>query len=187
MPASFLHGIEVFEFNLGPVPISVVNSAVIGLVGAAPLFAVPGATSVWDPSWLVQAQPQSTASTAETVGNLIVDSNGNTQKVTTAGTTGTSTPTWSRTLGATTTDGTVTWTLIAIGAAACQTCIDSNGNIQTATAITLPSWTASHAYTSGNLVLDSNGNTQRVTTAGTSGGSAPTWATTLGAPLPITL
>jgi uncharacterized protein len=180
MPASFLHGVEVFEFNVGPVPIQVVNSAVIGLVGSAPLFAVPGALQLWDPSWLVQAAPQWTASIAETVGFLIIDSNGNTQKCTTAGTTGTSTPTWGRTLNSTTTDGTVVWTLIAIGSAAGYQCIDSNGNIQTATAVSLPSWQATHSYSAGALVLDSNGNTQRVTTAGTSGSSAPIWATTVG-------
>src|SRR5581483_12182744 len=129
MPASFLHGIEVFEFNAGPVPIQVVNSAVLGLVGSAPLFAVAGAIPLWDPSWLVQAAPQWTPSTAETAGSLVVDSNGNTQKCTTAGTTGTSTPAWGRTLASTVTDGTVVWTLIAIGSDnAGQQCIDANGN-----------------------------------------------------------
>jgi len=180
MPASFLHGVEVFEFNLGPVPINVVNSAVIGLVGSAPLFAVPGALPLWDLSWLVQAAPAWSGSTAQVVGNLIVDANGNTQKCTTAGTTGTATPAWARTLGATTNDGTVVWALIAIGAAAGQQCIDSNGNIETATAITLPIWAGTTAYVAGNLVLDSNGNTQRCTTAGTSGASAPAWPTALG-------
>jgi uncharacterized protein len=181
MPASFLHGVEVFEYNVGPVPIQVVNSAVIGLVGSAPLFAVAGALPLWDPSWLVQAAPQWTASTAETIGNLIVDSNGNTQKVTTSGTTGTSTPTWGRTLNSTVTDGTVVWTLIALGSAAGQSCIDGNGGIEQATAITLPSWASAHTYAVGNLILDSNGNTQRVTAqTGVSGGSAPTWATTVG-------
>src|SRR5438445_3815735 len=106
MPASFLHGVEVFEYNLGPVPINVVNSAVIGLVGSAPLFAVPGALPLWDPSWMVQAAPGWTPSIAESVGTLIVDFNGNTQKVTTAGSTGTSVPAWGPTLGATTSDGT---------------------------------------------------------------------------------
>jgi hypothetical protein len=43
-----------------------------------------------------------------------------------------------------------------------------------------PSWTATHAYSSGALIVDSNGNIQRCTTSGTSGGSAPVWATTLG-------
>ena len=42
-----------------------------------------------------------------------------------------------------------------------------------------PSWTASHAYTVGNLIVDSNTNIQRCTTAGTSGSSAPTWSTTM--------
>lgn len=178
---AFLHGIETFEYNLGPGPIQVLGAAVIGLVGSAPLFAVPGAIPLWDPSWLVQAAPAWSASTAETVGNLLLDSNGNTQKCTTAGTTGTSTPNWGRTLNATTADGSVTWTLIAIGGSAGQQCIDANGNIQTATAIVAPAWAASHAYVSGNIILDSNGNTQRCTTGGTSGTpSAPTWATTIG-------
>src|SRR5258708_13032605 len=45
MPASFLHGIEVIEVPNGPVPVSVVKSAVIGLVGSAPSWAV-GSPSV---------------------------------------------------------------------------------------------------------------------------------------------
>jgi hypothetical protein len=43
-----------------------------------------------------------------------------------------------------------------------------------------PSWAVSHAYSAGNLIADSNGNIQRCTTAGTSGGSHPSWATTIG-------
>jgi hypothetical protein len=43
---------------------------------------------------------------------------------------------------------------------------------------TNPSWAAAHAYTVGNLIVDSNGNIQRCTTAGTSGGTAPAWAST---------
>ena len=45
-----------------------------------------------------------------------------------------------------------------------------------------PAWTASHAYTVGNLIVDSNGNIQRCTTAGNSGTVVPTWATSLGSP-----
>jgi len=45
---------------------------------------------------------------------------------------------------------------------------------------TFSNWAASHAYTVGNLIIDANGNTQRCTTAGTSGSSAPTWATAVG-------
>jgi hypothetical protein len=44
---------------------------------------------------------------------------------------------------------------------------------------TNPAWQATHAYVVGNLIVDSNNNIQRCTTAGTSGGSAPAWATTL--------
>src|SRR5256885_13135670 len=40
MPASFLHGIEVIEVRNGPVPVTVVKSAVIGLVGTATEWAV---------------------------------------------------------------------------------------------------------------------------------------------------
>lgn len=42
MPASFLHGVEVIEVPNGPVPVTVVKSAVIGLVGSAPAWAVAG-------------------------------------------------------------------------------------------------------------------------------------------------
>jgi hypothetical protein len=49
-----------------------------------------------------------------------------------------------------------------------------------ATGTANPSWTNAHAYSVGNLIADSNGNIQRCTTAGTSGGAAPTWATTIG-------
>lgn len=40
MPVSFLHGIEVIEVDSGPVPVTVVKTAVIGLVGTAPGWAV---------------------------------------------------------------------------------------------------------------------------------------------------
>jgi hypothetical protein len=50
------------------------------------------------------------ASTAVTKGWFAVDSNGNSQLATTAGTTGSSAPTWNSTTTGTTTDGTVVWT-----------------------------------------------------------------------------
>src|SRR6266851_1078507 len=143
MPASFLHGVETFEFNTGPQPIIVVKSAVIGLVGSAPLFAsaspltiagatVTGPLLVWDPSWMIAAGQYATdangniqkltnvvlnpwaATTAFASAALIVDSNGNTQRATTAGTTGGSAPTWPTMLSAAVT-GTLTWTLVALG------------------------------------------------------------------------
>jgi uncharacterized protein len=36
MPANYLHGVETIELNIGPRPIQVVKSAVIGIVGVAP-------------------------------------------------------------------------------------------------------------------------------------------------------
>ncbi|MDE1828263.1 MAG: hypothetical protein KGH65_03835 [Candidatus Micrarchaeota archaeon] len=60
--------------------------------------------------------PAWAASTVYALNTIIVDSNGNQQQVTTAGTSGSGThPTWATTLNATTTDGTVTWTLTHIG------------------------------------------------------------------------
>src|SRR5579863_8205983 len=44
MPASFLHGIEVIEVPNGPIPITVVKSAVIGLIGTSPSWAVASPT-----------------------------------------------------------------------------------------------------------------------------------------------
>lgn len=41
----------------------------------------------------------------------------------------------------------------------------------------LPSWQANHVYAQGTLIVDSNGNTERVSTAGTSGAAAPSWVT----------
>lgn len=43
-----------------------------------------------------------------------------------------------------------------------------------------PAWQAAHTYIGAQSITDSNGNTQIVTTPGTSGGSTPAWASTLG-------
>ncbi len=37
MPDNFLHGVETHELNIGPRPVTVVKSAVIGLIGVAPI------------------------------------------------------------------------------------------------------------------------------------------------------
>jgi hypothetical protein len=50
------------------------------------------------------------ASTQVALGTVFLDNNGNSQRVTVAGTTGSSYPTWNPTSGQTTTDGGVTWT-----------------------------------------------------------------------------
>jgi hypothetical protein len=41
-------------------------------------------------------------------------------------------------------------------------------------------WQATHAYTVGQTVLDTNNNVQMCTTAGTSGGTAPAWSSVVG-------
>ncbi|MGH7056424.1 MAG: phage tail sheath family protein [Acetobacteraceae bacterium] len=50
MPANFLHGIEVTEVSSGPVPVTVVNSAVIGLIGTAPQWMVAADAAVLPPA-----------------------------------------------------------------------------------------------------------------------------------------
>lgn len=106
MPANFLHGIETMETTVGPLPITVVKSAVVGLVGSAPMFAAAGALQRWN------------GDTVYTLGAQILDSNGNVQQVTVAGTSVSSgvEPTWATTVGTTTTDGTVTWKCVQLAA-----------------------------------------------------------------------
>jgi len=107
------------------------------------------------------------ASTAFALGVSTVDSNGNVQVVTTAGTTGSSTPSWNTTGGDTTTDGTVTWTNEGSGIVSGKV---PSGRV----------WAASTAFIIGATIVDSNGNIQACSTSGTSGSSAPTWASTAG-------
>lgn len=102
MPASFLHGIEVIETNVGPIPVQVVKSAVIGLIGAAPLWAAPGAPAPWNPG------------TVYAIGAQVLDSNGNLEQCVAAGTSGAGAPAWPTAVGATVGDGTVTWKLVAL-------------------------------------------------------------------------
>jgi hypothetical protein len=89
-----------------------------GIVGptVAPSFATGVGSSGWQEN------------TFYANNEVVVDSNGNLQQVTTAGTTGSTVPTWATTDGSTTTDGTVIWT-----------------QLETAAELT---WAASTAYTS---------------------------------------
>jgi hypothetical protein len=110
-------------------------------------------------------------STAYDVGQQILDTHFQIQTArcptaaicTTAGTSGTSVPAWSTTIGNTTTESTdLRWV---------------NQGPQIAAH---PAWTASHAYALHSAIIDSNGNVQVVTTAGTSKAAPhPTWATTV--------
>ena len=95
---------------------------------------------------------------AFTAGTILIDLNGNAQQVTTAGTSGKSTPKWSTVVGGTTSDGTVTWTNVA--------------------SIVPAAWQPLTTYTSGQTVFDGIG-LQRLTTpasgTGTSGSVTPIW------------
>lgn len=56
------------------------------------------------------------ANTFYSLAAVIIDTNGNLQQVTTAGLAASSTPTWATSVGVTTTDGTVTWTMVQTAA-----------------------------------------------------------------------
>jgi len=77
----------------------------LGLFANSGAVALPAAVGTANPSW--------SAATAEAVGNMVVDSNGNIQRCTTAGTTGAAAPAWSTTLNGTTADGSAVWRLAA--------------------------------------------------------------------------
>jgi hypothetical protein len=102
------------------------------------------------------------ANTAYIVGQEIL---GNHIEVAiTGGTSGTTTPVWTSTLGQTITDGTVKW-------------IDQG----TMVAGQLGTWTKSTSYIIGVRIVDTNGNVEIVTTPGTTGTNVPTWPTIAGA------
>ena len=108
-----------------------------------------------------------TASTAVAAGVSTIDSGGHIQTVTTAGTTGSSAPSWNETTGDTTTDGTVTWTNEGSGLVGA---LVPSGRV----------WVASTPYIIGAAIVNSNGNVQKCSTSGTSGASAPSWASSYG-------
>jgi phage tail sheath protein FI len=107
--------------------------------------------------------PSWAASHAYTAGTQIFDGNWNVQMVTQAGTSGAAAPAWSTSVAGPTTDNAVKWKLMPTGAG-----------------LVLPTWNAITDYPVNAEVVDSNGNLQRVTAAGTSGSHPPAWATTIG-------
>jgi hypothetical protein len=56
------------------------------------------------------------ANTFYSLASVVIDSNGNLQQVTTAGLAASSTPSWATSVGSTTTDGTVVWTMVQTAA-----------------------------------------------------------------------
>ncbi len=128
----------------------------------------PDGTVVWTlVSLAVGVVPFWAAGHAFSVGDRIVDSNGNIELVTVAGTSSAGPLVWPMTVGTTLADGGVTWKLIPTG-----------------TGMLFPAWSAQEAFPVGAEIVDSNGNLQRVTTSGTSGGTPPGWSTTIGNPTP---
>ncbi|MDD2870084.1 phage tail sheath subtilisin-like domain-containing protein [Neomegalonema sp.] len=55
MAANFLHGVETIEIDRGPRPISAVKTAVVGLVGTAPIFEVDGTLASVNEPVLIQS------------------------------------------------------------------------------------------------------------------------------------
>ncbi len=103
-------------------------------------------------------------STTYTVGQEVLDSHFQIQAVGTAGTSGTTAPGWSTTVGGSTPgDGTVRWV---------------NQGVQSA--VTPADWSVNTAYSAGTIVFDTNGNLELAISGGTSGSSLPPWATTPG-------
>lgn len=89
---------------------------------------------------------------------IVLDYNGNFQEVTTTGVTGVSVPLWNTTFGGVTIDNTVNWS--------------NHGPYA--------GWMPTTPYLLGTVISDTNGNLQEVTTAGTSGAAAPTFANVIG-------
>ncbi len=126
------------------------------------------------PNWIDPSTTPASwkASITYTSAQVIMDSLGNIQAVTTGGTSGATAPVWNPTSGKTTTDGTVTWTNLGPWNPVATFTL-GNSNI-------LPAWAADTAFTANQLIVDSNGNVQTVETAGTSGATAPTWNAAVG-------
>lgn len=130
------------------------------------------------------------ATHAYTIPTRIVDTNGNNQQVTTPGNSGGTQPVWNATIGGTTADGGVTWTNFgpAYGTLTNDgTCVWTNCGLATnavwapGEAFNLPTGGFSPPSTSdpygGSEVLDTNGDVEFTVNTGTSGATAPAWAT----------
>lgn len=81
----------------------------VGLFANSAPAAMPAAVGTANPTWA--------AGVIHAVGDLLVDSNGNIQRCTTAGTSASAPPAWAVALNATTADGSAVWTLAALHSA----------------------------------------------------------------------
>jgi hypothetical protein len=108
-------------------------------------------------------------STAYSVGQEVLDTGLHIEVVKTAGLSGPGHPTWAGGTGSPTVDRTVTW-------------LD-----QGPATVSIPAaWAATHSYTKGTEILDSNNNIELDTTSGihTSGSTVPAFSTTPGGTAP---
>ncbi len=127
------------------------------------------------------------ASHAYVLGNVVIPAapNGLAYYCGTAGTTGGSAPSFSTTIDANTADNTVNWTTIPIPFLEAPSAQYSYEVVQSGTINrTYPTWQAGTLYQRAQVVIPSppNGFVYLCTALlGTSGGSAPTWPTTVGA------
>jgi hypothetical protein len=147
----------------------VVGQFVIDPQGFIQTVTTAGTSAAAPPTWLQPETPGQTRSDgsvtwqaagkafwqpghAYTANQMIVDANGNVESVQTAGTSGTKPPTFDPNPGQSTQDGGVVWKNLG----------HSN-------------WQPNTNYSVGQVILDSGGNIQVVTVAGTSAPSPPNW------------
>ena len=95
-------------------------------------------------------------------GQEILDSNFHIEVVRTPGMSGTNAPTWGTAINDSTTDNIVRWTN------------------QGPNHASHPAWQANNTYLLNAEILDSNGNVEWASNHATSGGSTPSWSTTIG-------
>lgn len=147
----------------------VAGQFVIDPQGFIQTVTTPGTSAAAPPAWL-QPEPLGQTRTddgvtwqaagksfwqpghAYTLNQMIVDPNGNVETVQTAGTSGTAVPTFDPNPGQSTNDNIVVWKNL--------------GHAK---------WQATNNYSVGQVILDSGGNIQIVTVAGTSASSPPNW------------
>ena len=82
-------------------------------------------------------------------------------------------------IGQSVADGMCVW--FNAGPAGISSALDGEGNVDSDTPLAPPAYQTGHVYAAPSIVLDGNGNLEFTQAGLTSGGSAPTWATAVGA------